>query len=141
TDEGYAIQSEPKVELINKTDAWGDALLDMIYRGTDWFCQADFHEWKAGPLAAAFPWGAGVMGVQGVIGRLASDVATSLVVTAAAGTPAANTPATLTATKAILAPNSNPAAQFNPRLRTLPVRMVLLPVDVGGAVIKSFTMT
>jgi hypothetical protein len=141
TDEGFEVQWEPKVDLINKSDVFGDALLDLIYRGCDWFVQMDFKEWKTGPLAAAMPWGAGVLGVQGVIGRLGSDVATALVLTATAGTPAATTPASLTAAKAILAPNSNPKAQFSSRLRTLPVRMVALPVDTGSGVIKSLTVT
>lgn len=141
TEEGFEVQWEPKVDLINKSDVFGDALLDMIYRGCDWFVQSEFKEYKAGPLAASLPWGAGVLGVQGIIGRLASNVGTALVLTSTAGTPAVATPATLTAASAILAPNSNPRAQFNSRLRTLPVRMVALPQDVGSGVIKSLTLT
>jgi hypothetical protein len=139
TDEGYMLQWEPHHELINKSDVYGDALLDLIYRGTDWYFQSEFMEYKAGPLNASYPWGA--LGVQGIIGRLGSDVGTSLVLTSTTGTPAVATPATLTATKTILAPNSNPMAQFTSRLRTLPVRLVLLPVDTGAGVIKSFTIT
>lgn len=126
--------------MINKSDVYGDALLDLIYRGCDWYFQTEFMEYKAGPLAAAHPWGSAI-GVQGIIGRLGSDVATSLVLTSTVGTPAVATPATLTATKAILAPNSNPSAQFTSRLRTLPVRLALLPIDAGGGVIRSFTTT
>lgn len=114
-------------------------MLDGVYRGTNWFFQTEFMETKAGPVAAAYPWGA--FGVQGIVGRLMSDVAASLVLTSTAGTPAVATPATLTATKAILAPGSNPQAQYTSRLRTMPVRLVLLPVDVGGGVIKNFTTT
>ena len=139
TDEGYDLQWEPKSDVIGKSDVYGDMTLDLIYRGTDWFFQTDFMETKAGPLAAAYPWGA--LGVQGIIGRLGSDVATSLVLTSTTGTPAVATPATLTATKPILAPGSNPNAQYNSRLRTMPVRFILLPVDSGAGVIKNFTTT
>lgn len=131
------MQWEPKAEMINRSDVYGDTMLDIIYRGCDWFFQTEFKEYRAGPIAVAFPWGA--IGVLGTIGRLGSDVALPLVLTATAGTPAATTPATLTAPKAILAPNSNPRAQFNSRLRTLPVRMVLLPVSDTG--IRAFTTT
>jgi len=130
TEEGYELQFEHKNDLISKSDVFGDKLLDMIYRGTDWFFQSEFKEWKAGPIAVAFPWAA--MGVEGVIGRLGSDVAASLVLTSTTGTPAATTPSTLTASHTILAPNSNPRAQFNSRLRTLPVRMVMLPYNNAG---------
>lgn len=138
TEEGYEMQWEPKAEMINRSDVYGDTMLDIIYRGCDWFFQAEFKEYKAGPIAVAFPWAA--LGVLGTIGRLGSDVAETLVLTATAGTPAAATPASLTASKAILAPNSNPRAQFNSRLRTLPVRLVLFPTVVD-TVLRSFTTT
>lgn len=139
TDEGFDLQWEPKHAPIEKSDVYGDMMIDAIYRGTNWFLQCEFLEYKAGPLAAAYPWGA--IGVQGIIGRLASDVATPLVMTATTGTPAVATPATFTATKTILAPGSNPHSQYTSRLRTMPVRLVLLPVDSGGGVIRNFTTT
>lgn len=140
TEEGYNLQWEPKHDTIERSDVYGDMLLDTIYRGTNWFFQAEFLEYKAGPLAAVYPWGS-ALGTQGIIGRLGSDVATSLVLTSTTGTPAVATPATLTATKTIIAPGSNPNAMFNSRLRTMPVRLVLLPVDTGAGVIKNFTTT
>lgn len=137
TEEGYELQWEPKSDMINRSDVYGDTMIDFVHRGIDYFMQTEFKEYKAGPIAAAQPWAA--LGVLGTIGRLGSDVAVAMVLTATAGTTAAATPATLTANKAILAPNSNPRAQFNSRLRTLPVRMVLLPYDATG--IKFFTTT
>lgn len=140
TEEGYDLQWEPKSQVIEKSDVYGEMLLDMVYAGTNYFIQTEFMEYKAGPLSVVFPWSSGI-GVQGVIGRLASALAFPLVLTSTAATTAAATPATLTASLAILAPGSNPHAQFVSRLRTLPVRMVLLPSDSGGAVIKSLTTT
>lgn len=139
TDEGYSLQWETKLQAIEKSDVYGEMMIDGVYRGSNWFFQTEFLEYKSGPLAASFPWGG--LGVQGVIGRLMSDVAAAMVLTATAGTPAVATPASLTATKAILAPGSNPSAQFNSRLRTMPVRLVMLPVDIGSGVMKNFTTT
>jgi hypothetical protein len=139
TDEGFNVQWEPKVQAIEKSDVYGEMLIDGVYRGTNHFIQTEFLEYKAGSMAAAYPYGS--MGVQGVVGRLMSNIATALVLTSTAATPAVATPATLTASKAILAPGSNPQAQYNSRLRTLPVRMALLPDDVGGGVIKSYVTT
>ncbi len=138
TEEGYDLQWEPKQDAIEKSDVYGDMHIDSIYRGTNWFFQTEFMEVKQATNAASYPWGS-AFGVAGIIGRLASDVAAALALTATAGTPAVATPATMTATKTILAPGSNPHNQWNSRLRTTPVRLVMLPVDTGGGVIKSFT--
>jgi hypothetical protein len=139
TDEGYTLQWETKVQAIEKSDVYGEMMIDGVYRGSNWFFQTEFIEYKSGPVSAAFPWGA--FGVQGVIGRLMSDVAASMILTDTDSTPAATFPATLTATKTILAPGSSPSAQFNSRLRTMPVRLVMLPVDTGSGVMKNFTTT
>lgn len=138
TEEGYELQLEPKSDTIERSDAYGDMMLDLIYRGTNYFLQTEFLEYKAGPIAAMQPWNS--LGGQGVIGRLGSDVATPLVLTATTGTPAAAAPATLTASLAILAPGSNPRAAFNSRLRTVPVRFVCLPTSTLG-IVRCFTTT
>lgn len=139
TEDGYDLQSEPKSEVINKSDVYGDAMLDSIHRGVDWFVQTEFMEYKAGPLSVWAFWQSAI-GVQGVVGKLASQLAFPLVLTATAGTPAAATPATLTGLLACLAPGSNPHAQFTSRLRTIPVRMQLLP-SVVSAVLRNFSTT
>ncbi len=139
TEDGYALQSEPKSEVINKSDVYGDATIDAIHRGVDWFVQTEFMEYKAGPLSVWAFWQSAI-GVQGTIGVLASSLAFPLVLTATAGTPAAATPATLTGLLAMLAPGSNPMAQFVSRLRTIPVRMQLLP-SVVSTVLRNFSTT
>ena len=141
TDAGFKLQFEPKQGqgMIEKSDVFGEMMLDWFLRGCNYFIQCEFMEWKSGPLAAAHPMGA--IGTQGIIARLASDLASAMVMTSTAGTPAVATPATLTGPKAILAPGSNPESDFDSRLRTLPVRMALLPYDVGAGVIKNFVTT
>jgi len=135
-ESGYELSMEPKHQLINKSDAFGDTLLDTVLRGVDWSLQSDQLEYKAGPISAIGQIAA--LGTLGVIGRLGSSVAGALVLTSTAGTPAAAAPATLTAAGAMLAPNANPRLLFNSELRKVPIRFVFLPYDSGGGVIKFF---
>lgn len=135
--EGYELLLDPKHQLVNRSDAYGDTLIDTIVRGADWSLVCEAMEYKAGPIAAVGQIAS--MGTLGIIGRLGSDIAQALVLTATAGTPAATTPATLTASKALLAPNANPRILFNSELRRVPLRFALLPYDSSG--IKFFTMT
>ena len=126
--------------MINRSDAFGDMIIDTIARGSDWYCQWEAMEaFLAGTQAAMHSFGA--LGVVGVIGRLGSDIATSMVLTSVAATPAVASPATLTATKSKIAPNSQPRMNFNSMLRVIPIRHQWLPVDVGAGVIKHFTST
>ena len=74
------------------------------------------------------------------IGRLLSDIAKSLVWTAAANTPAAAAPATVTASKSVLAPNNNGRLLFNSKLRQVPVRLLALP-SVSSGTVTWFTTT
>lgn len=137
---GYEVQCEPKEQMVNRSDAYGDSMIDTIYRGGDWGLQCEAMEaYITGVKDAAWPFGA--LGVMGVIGRLGSDIATSLVLTATAATPAATSPATMTATKAKLAPNSQPRFSLNSELRLLPFRLVFYPYDAGSGAIKWFTTT
>jgi hypothetical protein len=140
TEDGYDLQWEPKNEAIERSDVYADMLIDMVYRGVNWFVQGEFMEDKAGPRAATHPWGAS-LGLPGTVARLASDVATSLVLTSTPLTPAASTPATLTAPKTILAPGFNPHAVFTSRLRTFPFRLAMLLYDSGAGVMKNFVLT
>jgi hypothetical protein len=136
--DGYTIQIEPKEQEINRSDAYGETLIDSVYRGANVYCQLESLEYKAGPINAAYPFGS--LGVLGVIARLGSDIASAFVLTSTAGTPAAASPATLTSTKAKLAPNSNVSLLFTSLLRTVPIRLVFYPVDASGT-IKHFTTT
>lgn len=115
--------------MIDESDAYGNATIDYIYRGGNCYCQFDSKAYKAGSTSPFWPWGAmGVMVTTAApIGRLASAVASAFVLTAVANTPAAAAPATLTATKAILAPNFSGDLLFNSKLRRVPVRLQFLP--------------
>lgn len=139
TERGYELQQESNAQEITPSDAYGDSVIDSVYRGGNVFLQFEGKAYKAGAITPFWPWGA--LGVTGVIGRLASAVASANVLTATAGTPAAAAPATLTATLALLAANNPARLLFSSELRTVPIRLRVYPVDSGGGVIKWFTQT
>lgn len=118
------------------SDAYGDSVIDLVYRGGNVFLQFESKAYKAGSITPFWPWGS--LGAMGVIGRLGSDVAAAMVLTSTAGTPAAAAPATLTGTKSILAENFPARLLFSSVVRTVPVRLRCLPYDSGAGVIKWF---
>jgi|GEM_PF-2731717 len=148
TDGGYEINHEVKQENIDKSDVYGDTLLDYVYRGGNVTC--DFQAKTVGTAAGNFsnmailwPFAANAYTASAAatpIGRLASDIAKTFVLTATANTPAATTPATLTSTAAIIAPGYNTKLLFDSKLRQLPLRLQFLPV-VSGATIIWMTQT
>jgi|SRR5947209_6447683 len=136
TEQGYELQQDAQEETIGETDAYGLSVIDWIYRGGNVFLQFDSMAYKAGSITPFWPYGA--LGVMGVIGRLASDLALPMVLTSTTGTPAASAPATLTATKSLLASNNPARLLYNSKLRHVPCRLRVLPADVGAGVIKWF---
>lgn len=150
TADGYNIQQDTELEDIGETDAYGLTVIDGVFRGGQCFCDYRSKEYKAGSLAATWPYGgtlagAGVLGIlinpgagNTPIGILASSLAKAFVLTSTAGTPAATSPSTLTATQALLARNSNLALMFNSKLREVPTRLRFYPADIGAGVISFF---
>lgn len=138
-EDGYTLSASPKEQLINKSDAYGDTLIDTVLRGCDWDAMLESLEYKAGPIAAIGQNAA--IGVLGIIGRLGSSVAQAFVMTATAGTPAAAAPATLTAAGAKIHPSENVRLKFTSELRKVPIRFQFMPYDSGGGVIKHFVQT
>lgn len=128
-----------KAEPIANTDSYAKSTVDAIYQGADWFASMTCQEYKAGTIAAWWPFS--TLGRMGVIGRLLYDLSLPLVLTAVAGTPAATSPATLTATRSILAPGFGTRILFGPTLRTVPLRFQLLPYYVTGTTPGWFTTT
>lgn len=153
TKEGYELEQDADIEEIGETDAWGASVIDGIWRGGNCHLQFNSEEYKAGSLAAFWPYGAGLAGpgVLGTlfdstqvtllpIGQFASNIAKAMVLTVQAGTPAVNNINTLTATLALLAKNYNGKLLFNSKLREVPVRQRLYPYTVSG-ITKFFATT
>lgn len=138
-DQGVpTISQQTAAEMVGNTDAYGKSNIDGIYQGANWFAQFTCMEYRAGSIAAFWPYG--TLGVMGTIGRLLYSLSAALVLTAIAGTPAAATPATLTASRAILAPGYNTQLLFGPTLRKVPIRQMLFPYSSGGNIVW-FTTT
>lgn len=135
TSEGYELQQGSFAQSITPTDAYGESTIDLVYRGGDVYIQYESIAYKAGSITPFWPWGS-ALGIMGIIGRLASAVAAASVLTATTGTPAASAPSTVTTTLSILAPNNPAKLLYNSKLRTVPVRLLVLPYDSGSGVIK-----
>jgi hypothetical protein len=151
--EGEKLNFDTQHELIQESDAWGLTIVDGIYRGGNVTADLESLAYKAGSLAAFWPFGGTLAGNGALgtlinpgagntpIGILASDLAKPFVMTSTPGTPAAANPATLTASKALLRENFPAALLFNSKLRRVPVSLRFYPVDAGSGVIKHFTTT
>ena len=142
TDDGYELQQNSYADTIDSSDAYGDSLLDWVYRGGDVSITFMSKAYKAGAITPFWPWGAmGVMLTAAApLGRLASDVAKAFVLTSTAATPAVAAPATLTASLAILAPNSPAKLLYNSKLRQVPISLQLLP-SLSAGTVTWFTQT
>ncbi len=143
TQNGYEIQQDTAAELVNQTDAFGDSIIDFVWRGGSVYVMYESKAFKAGSVAAFYPWGTlGVMATAAApIGRLASNVAAALVLTSTANTPAAAAPATATFSLSILAPNSNLRLLFTSKVRNVPTRLLVLPADAGAGTFRWFATT
>jgi hypothetical protein len=140
TSQGWRLRYRPSVKKIQDTNAYGDTLIDGIFRGYQGVqLLVTFKEWIAAVKAAINPYGTAVGGnmtfdgIQGQIGLLSSDLAKVLILTAQANSPAAATGTTpLTANKAILSPENDVEILFGPDERDIPVVFDLLLYDDSG---------
>jgi len=142
TDDGYELEQSSSADMIDSSDAYGDSLLDWVYRGGEVSLSFTSKAYKAGAITPFWPWGAmGVMLTAAApLGRLASDVAKAMVLTATANTPAAAAPATLTGSLSILSPNSPAKLLYNSKLRQVPIQLSLLP-SLNTGTVTWFTQT
>ena len=133
TRDGYSLQHESFWEQIAESDAYGLSLIDGIYRGGNLSIEFEGLAYKSGTTSPFWPWALlGKMATTALpIARLASNVASTFVLTATANTPAATSPATVTANLAILAPNYPARWLYSSRLRTVPIRLALIPNTVA----------
>lgn len=129
TEDGYSLEQTISAALIEKSDAYGDTLIDGFYRGGSYRITADAQEYKSATVAPFFPFGTfGVAFSSAVpIGVRMSDRAKAFVLTSIANTPAAAAPASITAGLAILAPGQNLRLNYNTTLRTVPIVLQALP--------------
>jgi hypothetical protein len=142
-DTGYEIEQQTHGEMIDRTDLYGQSLMDWVHQGGSVFITFTCMTFQADRTLIKnvfYPWGAtpGLLGRmlddRAPIGRLASQVAKALVLTVVAETPAATTgPSTLTANLAIRRPG-NDRLMYTTRVRKVPCNMALLPFAVSSGV-------
>ncbi len=112
-------------------DTFADTPQDGIFRGMAMFASYTLIEHNAaGAAGLLWPYGSSYL-TQGVVGRLLSAMAGSLVMTAVAGTPAASAPASQTHPKAILAEGFPVGILYAPDLRVVPMRQRLFCNNSG----------
>lgn len=135
TRQGFSLRFTFNGQAIDRSDQWGDTYLDYIYRGGSCRMSADAMEYKAGTITPIWPWGAigTFITTTNPIGRRASDVASTIILTSTANTPAATSPASLTATYAIIAEGQELALDFTSELREVPLIWRLLPYTSSGS--------
>ena len=107
---------------INKTDKWGDCVIDKINRGRRTFIQFHCLEWLQGIQDAIEPF-ADELGELAVIGSPHYDDAYPLILTATAGTPSAGLIASITIPKAVIAENFDVNLLLGPDAHGVPIRM------------------
>ncbi len=120
-------------EPIANSDKYGKTKIDGIHMGQMWIFQGVLMEYSKGtPVVDPF----GTFGsALGVIGVLRWTLAKALVLTAVSGTSAAATPATLTSNKTIQSADFDAKVTFGPQLRVVPIRLDMLPYDVGAGAV------
>ena len=112
------------------TDKFGP--VDGVYQGGECFLSLTFKEWKLPETLMIWPYGAD-FGAVGQLGRLLTDIAAPIVLTAQSGSPAATEgPATITAPLAILAPQNDISVIFGNVQRDVPILFKLYPSEVTG---------
>lgn len=123
-EEGFFLNMQLSHEEI-RGDFLGRSILDGVYLGGACYIDCVLEEFDlTGVQTAVFPGGAD-WGSVDTPGKLLSSSANPLVLTAVSGTNAI--PLTLTATKAVIAPNTALRINLNSGLRKIPMRFILLP--------------
>ena len=167
-DDGFVLTGAYQGQEVSASDAYGQTLVEAIFRGINWRLRFTGLEWsRPGILAAMQAFGssqtptntftphlgglgAGSLG-SSTIGQRFSAFAQPLVLNnilpvQAFGTgPGANPTfiATLTAAGAVLAPQSNIQSMLTSKLREAPIEMVLLPYQatVGSLTVNTSFIT
>ena len=144
-DDGYSLSCTIQGQEVNASDAYGQTLVEGIYRGQNWRCQIEGLEWnRAGLLDSLNAFGR--TGASGTftpqltaVGDKYSTYAKVLLLDSILGSPP-TTPDTLTASNAIIAPQSRTAFDMTSKMRVMPIEYVFLPYQatVGSATVNVF---
>jgi hypothetical protein len=145
------LSRRPQARLF-QADAYGDTDIDGVFRGGNASLSIVLKEWTANIRAMLWPFGGnnstadfGAIGVANApgIGKLLTDMAGQIILTAATGTPAAGTlgPATITFAKAIMSPDTDIEILMGAEPRDIPVVFKLFPYLDGSSIVRFWSMT
>lgn len=137
TQDGFEVQWVNHADLI-RGDNLGESIQDGVWRGGDCYIECMCEEFDAAALygahgnapSAMWP-GSTNFGRHGQVGRLLSGMAGMLTLTRTSALTTAS-PTTITAAKAILANGHVVRSKWATRLRTVPLRFLLLPYISSG---------
>ena len=145
-EKGYRISVTWKSENIDQSDGYADMVIEQVFRGGNVFINMTAKEYKQGILNAVAPYsaflatGATYLG-PGIIARLSSNLAGSIVLSSTAGTPAAAAPATLTANFAIISEDQDIEWLYGPEHRKTPMKFRILPFIDADTFVKWLKFT
>lgn len=138
-EDGIRLRYSTSVESI-RGDNYGDTVQDGVFRGLSDFMYLDMvlTEYNLALAQSAFWYWSATFGTiaDGTVGKLLTALAQALVMTKVSGPNAV--PTSLTANLAILAPGNSVELLFAPRLRRVPLSLVLLPFN--SSTNKFFTL-
>lgn len=147
SDDGYEMRCTVQGQEVNETDAYGQTLVEGIYRGQNWRVLLRGLEWEEGLVNALQMFGQSAVSSGNLkpalqnIGDRWSSYCKSLVLTAILGNPP-TVPQIITALNSGLAPQFQSAFNLTSKVRELPLEMVLLPYQVTvGSSIKNVPFT
>lgn len=136
SEDGWRSRIRILGEPIERSDAYGRSLIDSVFQGCRGILTTTFIEWRASMLKMTYPWAYVlpltatkwvVVNTTAAMGRLASDNASSLILTAVANSPAATYgPATATFGKVIAAPDQDIEFYYGPGHRKYSMNFDLL---------------
>jgi hypothetical protein len=128
-EDGFTIDWVSRAEDII-TDVGGASPVDGVYQGLEMQLSFTLAEWDAAGAQAAFWPFATTFGEIGVIGRLLSSMAKTLILTKCASNAAA--PTAITFASAILAPGFNVSTLWANKHRKIPLQMRVLPTGLNS---------
>lgn len=128
TEDGFELTSSSSQELINMSDAYGDSVIDGVYRGGNHFLDFTCLSYTKG-IPPYWPWAA--FGAMGLVGRMASDNARPMSISSVLA--GANVPLSLSTTYSLLRENLDRRLIFSSKLRKVPIGLRLLPYILNGA--------
>lgn len=142
-DDGYVLSATFPGQSIDRSDAYGETLVEAIYRGMNWRCRLRGLEFsKTGLLSLLQQFGP--VGNQTTLNPTLVNVGDrwsaynrTLILTAILGNPP-TMPQTLTALGAGMAPGQTTEFMMTSKMREMPIEMVFLPYSatVGSATVN-----